>query len=71
VNLAHEAIDRHAEGWRKNKVALYSDGPDGARKYTFLELKLFVEPIRQCVEESRHSPGDRVFTYMGRYPEST
>ncbi|MEI7827850.1 MAG: acetate--CoA ligase, partial [Euryarchaeota archaeon] len=40
VNVAHEAIDRHVEGWRKNKVALYYDGPDGARKYTFLDLKL-------------------------------
>ncbi len=30
VNLAYEAIDRHAEGFRKNKVALYYH--DGRKK---------------------------------------
>src|SRR3974390_1120780 len=28
VNIAHEAIDRHAVSWRKNKVALYWEGPN-------------------------------------------
>ena len=37
--MAYEAIDRHAEGFRKNKVALYYH--DGVRneKYTFKEMK--------------------------------
>ena len=41
VNMAYEAIDRHAEGFRKNKVALYYH--DGVRneKYTFKEMKEF------------------------------
>jgi acetyl-CoA synthetase len=69
VNLAHEAIDRHAEGWRKNKVALYSDGPDGAPKYTFLDLKLLSNQFANVLKSLGIARGDSVFTYMGRYPE--
>lgn len=40
INIAYESIDKHAQTWRKNKVALYWEGPDGTcLKYTFLELK--------------------------------
>ncbi|HEX7514344.1 MAG TPA: acetate--CoA ligase [archaeon] len=69
VNLAHEAIDRHAEGWRKNKVALYADGPDSARKFTFLDLKILSNKFANVLKSLGISRGDRVFTYMGRYPE--
>ena len=69
MNEAHEAIDRHAEGWRKNKVALYADGPDGARKYTFLELKLLSNQFANVLKSLGIARGDRVFTYMGRHPE--
>ena len=69
VNVAHEAIDRHVEGWRKNKVALYADGPDGARKFTFLDLKLLSNKFANVLKSLGISRGDRVFTYMGRYPE--
>jgi len=69
VNVAHEAIDRHAEGWRKNKVALYADGPDGAQKYTFLDLKLLSNQFANVLKSLGVARGDRVFTYMGRYPE--
>jgi acetyl-CoA synthetase len=69
VNVAHEAIDRHAEGWRKNNVALYADGPDGALKFTFLDLKLLSNKFANVLKSLGISRGDRVFTYMGRYPE--
>ena len=39
VNVAHEAIDRHAESARKNKVALYYRDPERDEKYTFKEMK--------------------------------
>ncbi|MCG0313405.1 MAG: acetate--CoA ligase, partial [Calditerricola sp.] len=40
VNMAYECIDRHCEGPRKNKVALYYSDPSGRdEKYTFYELK--------------------------------
>ena len=38
-NVAREAIDRHAQNWRKNKIALYSiTATNEVRKYTFGEL---------------------------------
>lgn len=39
VNIAYEAIDRHAEGVRKNKIALYYRDPARDEKYTFKEMK--------------------------------
>ena len=39
VNMAYEAIDRHAEGFRKNKVALYYSDDSRNEKYTFKDLK--------------------------------
>ncbi len=39
VNMAHEAIDRHAETYRKNKVALYYRDANRDEKYTFREMK--------------------------------
>ncbi|WP_439144701.1 hypothetical protein [Virgibacillus salinus] len=39
VNMAYETIDRHAETWRKNKVALYYSDDDRDEKYTFQDMK--------------------------------
>src|SRR5699024_2129281 len=39
VNMAYEAIDRHAENPdRKNKVALYYSAPDREEQMTFREI---------------------------------
>ena len=38
-NMAYEAIDRHAESYRKNQVALYYDEGVRKEKYTFKEMK--------------------------------
>ena len=39
LNMAYEAIDRHAETFRKNKVALYYPNSSRNEKYTFNEMK--------------------------------
>ena len=39
MNMAHEAIDRHAEFDRKNKVALYYKDANRKESYTFNEMK--------------------------------
>lgn len=39
LNAAYEAIDRHAESFRKNKVALYYKDAKRDEKYTFKEMK--------------------------------
>ena len=43
VNLAHEAIDRHAVSFRKNKVALYYRDAERDEKYTYSDMKEDVE----------------------------
>src|SRR6185312_8780507 len=39
VNIAYEAVDRHAESFRKNKVALYYKDGQRQETYTYNEMK--------------------------------
>ncbi|GIN86901.1 acetyl-coenzyme A synthetase [Heyndrickxia sporothermodurans] len=70
VNMAYEAIDRHANTFRKNKVALYYRDEKRNEKYTFKDLKELsnqagnVFKVHGDVEK-----GDRVFIFMPRSPE--
>jgi len=70
VNAAYEAIDRHAESFRKNKVALFFD--DGSRKesYTFYDLKRFSNKAANMFKQhTTLVKGDRLFIFMPRSPE--
>ncbi len=70
VNIAHEAIDRHAASWRKNKVALYWEGPNREHeKYTFSELKTLSDKFGNVLRKAGVKKGDRVFVYLPRIPE--
>lgn len=70
VNMAYEAIDRHTETYRKNKVALYFD--DGKRKeaYTFNDMKMKTNQVANVLRANTTlEKGDRLFIYMPRSPE--
>lgn len=70
VNMGYEAIDRHAESFRKNKVALYYH--DGLRKekYTFKEMKELSNKAGNILKTYGNiEKGDRVFIFMPRTPE--
>jgi acetyl-CoA synthetase len=69
VNMAHECIDRHADTWRKNKVALYYSDPNREEKYTFAEMKGLSNKFGNVLRNLGISKGDRVFIYMPRSPE--
>ena len=70
VNIAYEAIDRHAQSWRKNKVALYWEGANGAcQKYTFLEMKKLSDKCANMLRKLGVRKGDRVFIFLPRLPE--
>jgi len=69
VNMAHEAIDRHALTWRKNKVALYFTDDGRNEKYTFLELKLLSNRFGNVLKKLGIGKGGRVFVFMPRSPE--
>lgn len=69
VNIAHEAIDRHAETWRKDKTALLFKDDNREESYTFGELKTLSDKFGNVLRKYGIGKGDRVFIYMPRCPE--
>ncbi|BCB05283.1 acetate--CoA ligase [Bacillus sp. KH172YL63] len=70
VNLAHEAIDRHAASFRKNKVALYYRDADRDEKYTYADMKKLSNKAGNVLKRFGDvEKGDRVFIFMPRSPE--
>lgn len=70
VNMAHEAIDKHANSYRKNKVALYYRDANRNEKYTFQEMKDLTNKAGNVLKTYGDvEKGDRVFIFMPRSPE--
>ncbi|HLS08464.1 MAG TPA: acetate--CoA ligase [Lentibacillus sp.] len=69
VNMAHEAIDRHTETWRKNKVALYYSDDERDEKYTFQDIKFLSNQFGNVLRNIGMEKGDRVFLFLPRSPE--
>jgi len=69
-NVAREAIDRHAQNWRKNKIALYSiTANNEVRKYTFGEMAEMTNRLASGLEKLGAVKGDRIFVYLDRTSE--
>ena len=68
-NMAYEAIDRHAESYRKNQVALYYDEGVRKEKYTFKEMKELSNKAGNLFKLVGIDKGVRVFVFMPRSPE--
>ena len=70
VNMAHEAVDRHAEDPnKKDKAALLSSSPDREEKVTFGELRDQSNQFANVLKKYDIQKGDRVFLFMPRSPE--
>ncbi|PLR83808.1 MULTISPECIES: acetate--CoA ligase [Bacillus] len=70
MNMAYEAIDRHAESERKNKIALYYRSGGRNEKYTFKEMKELSNKAGNVFKAFADvEKGDRVFIFMPRSPE--
>jgi acetyl-CoA synthetase len=70
VNMAHECVDRHCRGPRKNKLALlYSDG-EKVEKYTFEDLMRLSNRFANTLVRLGVAKGDRVFVFLPRVPET-
>ena len=71
VNVVHEIIDRHADGVRKNKVALYYWDPLVGRdeKYTFLDLKRLSSRFGHVLKSRGIKKNDSVGVFLPRTPE--
>ena len=70
VNLAHNCVDRHASGARRDKVALLWEGEPGeVRKLTYADLHAEVQRFANVLKNLGIRKGDRVAIYMGMCPE--
>jgi acetyl-CoA synthetase len=69
LNIAHEAVDRHATGPRADKVALRWLGREGERDITFGALSEWSSRFANVLEQLGLRRGETVFTLTGRIPE--
>lgn len=70
INAAYNAVDRHVDTWRKNKVALYWEGESGTTKqFTFEQVALASNKFGNILKDFDIERGDRVFIFLPRIPE--
>jgi acetyl-CoA synthetase len=70
LNMAHEAVDRHAAGPRAGRVALRCLGKDGSvRELTYAQLGAETSRFANVLRSLGVGLGDRVFVLAGRIPE--
>lgn len=70
TNIVHNAIDRHAASWRKNKLALVWEGEDGTqRTFSYHALNREVSKMANVLKSLGVKKGDIVTIYLPRIPE--
>lgn len=69
VNMAYEAVDRHAEGSKKDQIALYYSDSKRDEQYTFDEVRLQSNRFANVLRGLGITKGERVFIFMPRTPE--
>jgi acetyl-CoA synthetase len=70
LNIAHEAVDRHAAGPRATRVALRWLGAQGARReISYRELAALSNRFANVLRALGIAKGDAVFVLCGRIPE--
>jgi len=70
LNMAHEAVDRHARGPRAAKTALrFLERGDSVRDVSYAELAEFSSRFANALRELGVGRGERVFALAGRIPE--
>jgi acetyl-CoA synthetase len=70
LNIAHEAVDRHAAGPLANHLALRWIGKNGTIwDFTYASLQKETNQFANVLRSLGVGKGDRVFALMGRIPE--
>ncbi|CAI50211.1 acyl-CoA synthetase [Natronomonas pharaonis DSM 2160] len=70
LNVAHNTVDRHADGERRNTVACIWEGEDGdVRNLTYHELQRQANQVANYLESRDVGVGDTVGLYMPMVPE--
>ncbi len=69
LNIAHEAVDRHADGPRRDKIALRFLGIEGTvDDFTYRRLRDLSNRFAGALRSLGVGKGDRVFALTGRIP---
>ena len=64
-NIVHDALDRHAKGPNKDKVAYYFEGePGDTKELTYHDLYVEVNKLANAMKKLGIKKGDRVGIYM-------
>ena len=70
LNIAHEAVDRHAQTHLKNTVALRFIRKDNRlQEFTYAELQKQTSKFANVLQKLKIQKGERVFSFAGRIPE--
>jgi len=70
LNIAYEAVDRHAQGPEAHQLALRWLGAEGAvRDFTYADLREQSNQFANVLQQLQVGKGDRVFVLAGRIPE--
>ncbi|KAB2912617.1 MAG: acetate--CoA ligase [Hyphomicrobiaceae bacterium] len=70
LNIAHEAVDRHVDAGRGDRLALRWIGRDGqASDFTYAALRAQSNRFASLLAQLGVGKGDRVFSLLGRVPE--
>ncbi|MBJ2120193.1 acetate--CoA ligase [Arthrobacter sp. MSA 4-2] len=71
LNAAYNALDRHVEEGRGDRVAIHFEGePGDTRSYTYAELTESVKKAANAFESLGVQKGDRVAVYLPMIPEA-
>jgi len=71
TNLAHNCLDRHLTGWRRNKAAIIWEGePGDSRILTYHDLHREVSKCANVLKHLGVGKGDRVGIYLPMIPEA-
>ncbi|MBF8249722.1 MAG: acetyl-CoA synthetase, acetyl-CoA synthetase [Candidatus Levybacteria bacterium] len=70
LNAAYNVIDRHTEGKRRNKVALFFEAQNGEKEeYTYADLKKLTNKFANVLKSQGVQRGDRIFLFLPTIPE--
>ncbi len=70
LNIAHECVDRHAAGTKRDRVALRWLGRRGERtEWTYGRLSAESARFANALASLGVAPGERVFAFLDRVPE--
>lgn len=70
LNIAHEAVTRHAQGLCRDHVAIRWIGKSGTiREFTYEQLEKLTNRFANVLQSLKVNAGDRMFVLAGRIPE--